>query len=264
MLSLALGHLQQCVLTGTVLLVDWTWPDLLYAGPSWEPNLWCAFFHQPAELAVPQNSILSGLQQGTKIDTFTHDHVFGSYKGVIQGYGTISQMQASQGRALCRRWLVLRKEFREKLEQRISQLLVGARRWLAVHVRRGDKGLEASANIDLTEDQILYRVVAQCAAWSCDGVFLCTDDAGLKERLTQRIRATRLMVSTHASTLTGKDGIGTHFDETLDKYQKAEDVMLEAYIMAVGCCGLVSTYSNVSAAVVYLSPEGYSFTTFWE
>jgi len=264
MLSLALGHVQQCAATGTVLLVDWTWPDLLYAGPSWEPNLWCVFYHQPAELVVPKKAIHNALKKGNYVETLTHEHVFGSYKGVIQGYGTIPPAQATLGRALCRRWLALRTQFREKLEQKLVQLLGGGCRWLAVHVRRGDKGLEASVNIDLSDDQILGRIITQCSTWSCDGVFLCTDDAGLKERLAGSIPHYGLRVSTYPSALSVKQGIGTHFDESLDKFRKAEDVMMEAYIMSHGCSGLLCTYSNVSASVVYLSQEGYPYTTFWE
>ena len=41
------------------------------------------------------------------------------------------------------------------------------------------------------------------------------------------------------------------------------DVVSEAFMMARGCVGLLSTYSNVSAAVVYLSPGNFNYTTFW-
>ncbi|CAK0892935.1 unnamed protein product [Prorocentrum cordatum] len=46
-----------------------------------------------------------------------------------------------------------------------------------------------------------------------------------------------------------------HFDSNIDAYKKAEDVMIEAMLMARGCHGLLSTFSNVSASCVYLSPE---------
>ena len=71
MFSLALGHADSCEKQGLGLVVDWIWPqcvpwrthghstcvarsssDLLYSGPPGEPNLWNAFFCQPAELKI--------------------------------------------------------------------------------------------------------------------------------------------------------------------------------------------------------------------
>ena len=34
--------------------------------------------------------------------------------------------------------------------------------------------------------------------------------------------------------------------------------------MARACHGLLSTFSNVSASVVYLSPDSFPYTTFWD
>lgn len=273
MLSLAVGHLEQCIVTGKCLLVDWSWPKLLYAGPSWEPNLWTVFFRQPAELAAPRHALLDALQRGHYVETKTHEFIFGNFKGVAQGCGTIDPELASKGRALCNRWLVMLDEFRAKVEQHLAHFLNGGLRWLAVHIRRGDKGLEAMANIELTEKQILSRITAQCAAWHCDGVFLCSDDPELKERLSQMLRVSAgprgvaLRVTSYFATLSAKATRakqGSHFDESLDKYQKAEDVMVEAMLMARAFHGLLCTFSNVSAFVVYFSPEGYPYQTFWE
>jgi len=108
------------------------------------------------------------------------------------------------------------------------------------------------------------RILAQCAAWHCSGVFLCTDDATVKARLKSKLESQFLVVSLYPATLSSTSGQAAHFDESLDKYKKAEDVVMEALLMARACHGLLSTYSNVSAAAVYLSPQGYPYSTFWD
>lgn len=270
MFSLALGHAQTCEQKGWALIVDWSSEELLYRGPPGEPNLWTAFFHQPAELAVQKSALVWALRQGQVCETDKHEVVFGAYRGVVEGYGVIPRHQASLGRALVRRTVALREKFAQRVKAVAEMLLGGGYRWLAVHIRRADKACEAKANFDLDDEDLLLRIVAQCAAWRCNAVFLCTDDAALKVRLTARLEASLaqggagLLVSTFPATLSAAAGQAAHFDKSLDSYQKAEDVVMEALLMARGCHGLLSTYSNVSAAVVYLSPEGYPYSTFWD
>ena len=81
-----------------------------------------------------------------------------------------------------------------------------------VHIRRSDKGCEAKANFELSDDRLLQRILQQppsqpslpralclslplsvscrCQAWGMNGVFLCTDDASLKQRLTNALERT--------------------------------------------------------------------------
>lgn len=270
MFSLAMGHMETCNQQDIALIVDWSGKDLLYRGPQGEPNLWTAFFRQPAELSFAHDpqALLQALQQGIYLETSKHDNVFGSYKGVIQGYGSIPPKQAASGRALCKRNLVLCQRFEKKLASAASQLLSGGHRWLAVHVRRSDKACEAQANFDLTDMDIVMRIEAQCLAWRCDAVFFCTDDAALKTRLQALISTACSQVirtvQVFPADLPRDSKQAPHSDKSMDAYKKAEDVMLEAMLMARGCHGLLSTYSNVSASVVYLSPEGFPYTTFWD
>jgi len=262
MFSLALGHMETCEKMGAALLVDWSSEELLYRGPPGEPNVWNAFFCQPAELKMPQEALRAAVDNGRYTGTSSHKVVYGNYRGVIQGYGSIPAHQAAQGRALCKRNIALRPKFQQKLQTVIDSLPFG--RPLAVHIRRSDKGCEAKANFELSDDRLLQRILQQCQAWGMNGVFLCTDDASLKQRLTNALERTGLSVSTYDSTLPTDGTKAVHFDKTVDAYKKAEDVVMEALLMAKGCHGLLSTYSNVSAAVVYLSHDKYPYTTFWD
>jgi len=270
MFSLALGHAERCEKQGWSLIIDWSGEELLYRGPPGEPNLWTAFFKQPAELKHEPEELLRVLRQGEFYETARHDAVFGAYRGVIQDYGGIPPHLAAHGRALCRRSVVLRERFTQRVQAAAETLLGGSHRWLAVHIRRSDKACEAKANLELTDDDIMLRIVAQCSVWCCDAVFLCSDDAALKQRLRARLSGSTesggagLVVNSYPSTLSAVAGQAAHFDKSLDKYQKAEDVVVEALLMAQGCHGLLSTFSNVSASAVYLSPEGYPYTTFWD
>lgn len=270
MFSLAMGHMLTCEQKGWTLVVDWSWEELLYKGPPGEPNLWNAFFHQPAEMACARDVLERALARGQYMETEKHDVVYGALKGVVQGYGSIPAHQAAQGRALVRKHVALRESFAQRLRSAMDSLLGGNRRWLAVHIRRGDKAIEAKANFELTDEDILLRIIAQCSAWRCNGVFLCTDDPSLKDRLKTQLETgielggPGLSVSIFPSTLSSVAGQGTHFDKSLDSYRTAEDVMFEAMLMARGCHGLLSTFSNVSASVVYLSPTGFPYTSFWD
>ncbi|CAJ1402448.1 unnamed protein product [Effrenium voratum] len=262
MFSLALGHADSCEKQGLGLVVDWSSSDLLYSGPPGEPNLWNAFFCQPAELKITPEALSQAIRFGQFVETSKHNVVWGAYRGVIQDYGDIPLHQAARGRALCRRNIVLRPRFQEKLESAMEHLPEGRR--LAVHIRRSDKASEAAANFELTDEGLLERILAQCVVWQMDGVFLCTDDAALKQRLTESLKQCGLLVSTYDATLPADASKAVHFDKSLDSYKKAEDVVMEVLLMARGCRGLLSTYSNVSAAVVYLSPDSFTYTTFWD
>lgn len=263
MFSLALGHAETCEKQGLGLIVDWTSSELLYRGPPGEPNVWTAFFVQPAEINIASEAIRHAIRSGQYMETSKHHVVYGHYRGVIQDYGGIPADQAARGRALCRRNIAVQPRFQEKLDQAMSSILKPGRR-LAVHIRRSDKVVEAAANFELSDDSLLKRIASQCVAWKMDGVFLCSDDASLKTRLTNSLERSGLSVSTYDATLPSEASQAAHFDKSLDSYKKAEDVVMETFLMAKGCHGLLSTYSNVSAAVVYLSPESFQYTTFWD
>lgn len=264
MFSIALGHAHQCAESGKTLVVDWSGDDLLYQGPPEQPNLWSAFFMQPAELVIERETLNNLLMRGQFVETDSNDAVFGALRGVMQGYGGIPKSFAAYGRAFVRETIALRVEFARRLHGAIDQILGSRCRWLAVHVRRSDKGVEAEANMRLTDGDILERVIRQCIAWRCDGVFLCTDDADLKTRSRVGLTAGGIQVATYDSALSTIPGQATHFDQSVDGYRKAEDVVMECFMMARGCYGLLSTYSNVSAAAVYLSSDNYPYTTFWD
>jgi len=264
MFSLALGHAETCEKLGMSLVVDWSGEELLYRGPPGQPNLWNTFFHQPAALQMPLEELKLALQHGHVVDSDQNKVVFGDMCGVVQERGNIPKNLASRGRALCRRIIVLQHGFEMKLNSAIERLLLGAHRWLAVHIRRSDKHVEAAANLQLTHEALKQRIFAQCSAWQMDGVFLCSDDADLKEHLRAALTEACLAVSIFPATLPTDSSKAVHFDTTIDSYQKAEDVVLETFIMARGCHGLLSTYSNVSASVVYLSHDDYPYCTFWD
>lgn len=263
MFSLALGHADTCERQGLGLIVDWSSSELLYRGPPGESNVWSAFFQQPADLQMTCEAVRQAIRSGRYLETTKHHAVYGRYRGVIQDYGGIPLEQAAHGRALCRRNIALQPRFQEKLEKTMASILTPGKR-LAVHIRRSDKVVEAAANFELSDEKLLQRIVAQCSAWQMDGVFLCSDDASLKKRLTRALDAAGLHVSTYDATLPSEASQAAHFDKSLDSYKKAEDVVMEAFLMAKGCHGLLSTYSNVSAAVVYLSSDGFPYTTFWD
>lgn len=270
MMSLALGHAERCEKNGWGLIVDWSSPELLYRGPPGEPNLWTAFFKQPAELTIQPEVLLQTLRDGRYMETEKNNTVFGQYRGVIQEYGTIPDQQAARGRALCKRNVVPRERFLQRLRAVQEKLLPDTHRWLAVHIRRGDKACEAKANFELSNEDIFLRIGMQCHAWNCNGVFLCSDDAGLKKKLEVQLSTSvrsggyGFAVSSYPSTLPTIAGQAAHFDKSIDHYQKAEDVVFETFLMARACHGLLSTFSNVSASVVYLSPSTYPYATFWD
>jgi len=64
MFSLAMGHADQCEKRGWALIVDWSDEDLLYRGAPGEPNLWTAFFQQPAEVLLQPEALHAALRQG--------------------------------------------------------------------------------------------------------------------------------------------------------------------------------------------------------
>lgn len=269
MFSLVLGHITTCERNGVALYVDWSDSDLLYCGPPGQPNVWQVFFKHPAEVFMSPQIINERLAKQDYEVTEDGNLVYGAFKGVIEGYGGIPPDCAAHGRALCRRWIHLRPDFEAKLREHEYELLGGNLRWLAVHIRRGDKAVEAASNFTLTDEAIISRIVMQCMVWQMDGVFLCSDDCKLKARLEEQLTqyasptGAALAVSSYDSTLT-QNAQCTHMDRSLDGFKKAEDIATEALLMAKCCHGLISTYSNVSASVVYLSPEGYPYTSFFD
>jgi len=191
-------------------------------------------------------------------------------EGVIEEWGGLTPECAARGRGLCRRNIALKADLLQRVRAAADRFLGGGRRWLAVHIRRTDKSVEAPVNFELNVENLVARIIMQCMVWQCDGVFLCSDDAALKQQLTVRLMcvplatngnsSTRLAVSAYPSSLS-RSGTAAHLDAGLDSYKKAEDVVMECLLMAQ-CHGLLSTYSNVSVAAVFLSGDEYPFTHF--
>mmetsp|Transcript_72882 Transcript_72882/g.202177 ORF Transcript_72882/g.202177 Transcript_72882/m.202177 type:complete len:550 (+) Transcript_72882:81-1730(+) len=272
MFSLALGLAEHLLIQGWGLYVDWSHHSLLYKGPPNEPNLWNALFRQPAEVAgFASSEDLAEAVFNQRFHTVkATEFVFGEYRGVLESSGQIPPGLARRGRTLCRRIIRMSQPVAHRLATLGEMLLGGGRRWLAVHVRRTDKVCEAASNLQLTDEDILQAIMRQCNRHATTGVFLCSDDSALKERIAARIpdlpgpQGTTLAVSTYKAALSNSPGQAAHFDTSVDAYQKAEDVVMEAFLMARGCHALLSTFSNVSASVVYLSPDRYPFATFWD
>eukprot|EP00913_Durusdinium_trenchii_P022220 g20879.t1 len=236
MFSLALGHADTCERQGLGLIVDWSSSELLYRGSPGESNVWSAFFQQPADLQMTCEAVRQAIRSGRYLETTKHHAVYGRYRGVIQDYGGIPLEQAAHGRALCRRNIALQPRFQEKLEKTMASILTPGKR-LAVHIRRSDKVVEAAANFELSDEKLLQRIVAQCSAWQMDGVFLCSDDASLKKRLTRALDAAGLHVSTYDATLPSEASQAAHFDKSLDSYKKAEDGGLDKLAVTLAGCG---------------------------
>mmetsp|Transcript_54692 Transcript_54692/g.122800 ORF Transcript_54692/g.122800 Transcript_54692/m.122800 type:complete len:342 (-) Transcript_54692:7-1032(-) len=264
MFSLVMGWLDALRKDARLLLVDWSSPDLLYSGRPGEPNIWTCFFKQPAELEVPREAIFAALHDGDVPRTTEADAIFGNYAGVADWGGTVSPALAAHGRALCEQWVELTPAFEMQLADVAASLFQPAGlRWLAVHIRRQDKHIESDANFAIGEGEMAQRIRKQCDAWMCKGVFLCSDDPKLKRSLRDSLSTGTLRVAMYEASLT-ESGEGVHFDSSLDGYKKAEDIVTETLLMARACHGLLSTYSNVSASAVYLSPPGYPYCTFWQ
>jgi len=249
--------------------VDLSSPKLLYRGPSGRPNLWSAFFEQPGELRYRRDNIFYSISEGCYFDWYgLPPEESWVLQGVIEEWGGLTPECAARGRGLCRRNIALSAALLQRVRAAANQFLGGHSRWLAVHIRRTDKTVEAPVNFALTHDKLVARIIAQCKVWHCDGVFLCSDDATLKQQLTMRIMgvpltpngSTKLIVSTYPSSLSSW-GTATHFDAGLDSYKKTEDVVMECLLMSQ-CHGLLSTFSNISVAAVFLSGDDYPYTYF--
>lgn len=271
--NLALCCAEQCERQGSAFLVDWSSPKLLYCGPPGRPNLWSAFFEQPAELRCRRDDLLCAIAEGLHFDWHglpPQDSWI--LQGVIEDWGGLTPECAARGRGLCRRNIALNAQLLRRVRAAAGQLLGGRRRWLAVHIRRTDKSVEAPVNFALSTDNLAARILVQCKVWGCDGVFLCTDDPTLKQELTARLAgaplaprgkapcSSELAVSAYPSTLSSW-GAAAHMDAGLDGYKKANDIVMECLLMAQ-CHGLLSTFSNVSVAAVFLSGDDYPYTYF--
>jgi len=180
--------------------------------------------------------------------------------------GRLDAATADAGRAATRRWVRVRRRVQARVERTAAELglgdygLGGASGWLAVHVRRTDKLEQCAAN-GVAEDSLSAQVRAFCAGLRCTGVLLCSDDKSLKSSLAASLRAAGLrtaLVDVPLSTTLQP----AHLDASLDARANAEDVLVEALLMARYCTGLLSTWSNVSVATVFFSPQGYSHAMF--
>lgn len=132
--------------------------------------------------------------------------------------------------------------------------------WLAAHIRRTDKLLQSPGNRH-ANDRLLDDIIELAARAGHGGVLLCTDDADLKQWLVGQLRAQGLAVAAYEAQLSDS-GLPCHKDHNLDRYRTAEDVLVETLAMAWHCEALISTWSNVSTAVVFFAKEDFEHHMF--
>jgi len=274
-----------------LLLIDMTDPRLRYRGPPGCPNIWTAFFDQPlaprdsrrtaqrasqgfpsgSSGAMPEVSLeeaVSSAAAAGRLEVSTvfgepHFDKLGSFRGSDEDTGRLDEDTARHGQDVIKRWIRIQPAIQAKVdrfcEERMSQ---EGLRWLAVHVRRTDKLLQSSGNRH-ADDSLCRDVVAVAKRDGFGGVVLCTDDATLKPWLETEL-ATRhgLAVASYSAVLSST-GLPCHKDAALDPYRTAEDVLVEMLIMSQHCDAIISTWSNVSTAVVFFArQEGFAWHMF--
>ena len=258
--SMAVAKLKKAENKGLALAINIQESTTVYASLNPEGNIWLDYFFQPHEVSHP--SLTRGAEP-TSIDT---DKIQPLTSAGIWGHAALSWSAGTvhDAREMVTRYLRLNPDFQTSVSNSANTLFVHDTRYLAVHVRLGDKEHEAPQNFTLTLDTMV-RVIKQTAIdfSQCSGIFLCTDDRELKANLRNALETGGFTVCTYASVLSENRGIGLHFDRSLDKRTKTTDIWHEVVLMARFCYGLVSTNSNVSTMAVYLAPHEYPHRDFW-
>lgn len=259
LLSAAFRLIEQCVERNQALLIDWSGPCLLYHG--WDGcNLWDEFFKQPAAALLPSRQIHALLKQD-KVSVFAGlPFSFDSHDRPHPG-------NIERGKLLCQRFARPRPEIVCLVHDFARIHLHGLHQescWLAVHIRRSDKGCESPENLRLTPESIAQAVLATCHSWSCGGVFICSDDWDLKLRVQKLVEAGGVPVVVYRPALSAQTQKPTHRSHAVAGHRKVFDVLFEILVMAHACCGLLSTHSTVSDFVIFFSAPDYMHRTFWD
>ena len=277
---LALGFLEHTATAqpGARLMIDWTDERICFHGHGAASrgcaNAWNHFFEQPVDgiatgmaTEAPGAAALQRAMNSNGVMLVTRFgkgwfQKLGEFRGADEGKkgsalvegGRLDPQSATRGRDAFRRWIKIRPRVLERAEAAQRASLDSSVRWLAVHVRQTDKVLQCPANA-IEHASLEAQTVAFCAALACGGVLLCTDDAALKRRMKANLSDAGLRVATFSALLSADDW-PSHKDRCLDRRQNAEDCLVEVLLMS-RCHALLSTWSNVSVATVYLSPPEY-------
>ena len=117
---------------------------------------------------------------------------------------------------------------------------------------------------DISLDSLVAQTVAYASALRLRGVFLCSCDAALKRALAQALQAAKLLTASLAdANLSSDSSLPPHLDRTVDARRNAQDCLVEVLVMS-RCAALLSTWSHVSAAVVYFAKNPLPFFMFGE
>jgi len=224
------------------------WSNLkTYPTPN-NTNLWNMLFMQPfttsgQSVRLARNLLISSEFPGD----FTHS------SGVSDRGGDINPKVLLQGRNLVLQHIRVRPHIQEKALKFIRGKLRRGMfpKILAVHIRRTDKHTESRLNFMLQYLDIYYMIQNHLRKNGYDAFFLCTDDRKLKSFMVAKAGKTCIIYNSRLSQL---DHVPPHFDENIDGYSKAEDVLVEVLCMA-SCSGFVSTLSNVANAVLFFAND---------
>ena len=252
--SYVLGKLRQVHAESKVALaINLQESATVYGASNVGGNIWIDYFQQPHEVThagytlVPQSTVTTKGKNIGSAGVYDHNPISNN-AGLV--YDT---------RELVSRYLRLQPDFQCHLQNLAQKIFKPGVKYLAVHVRLTVKWCEAKLNFELTlEDMVAAVVQAAKDFGDCWGIFLCSDDKDVKRYLGQAMLE-------HGFEVVGmtNSGLGLHFDRDLNKHTKTLDIWTETVLMARFCHGLVSTFSNVSSAVVYLSPYQYPHRDFW-
>lgn len=271
----ALGFLEteHCARPAARLLIDWTDDRILFHAASTSrsqtvpANCWSSFFEQP----LTQPTAATPRQPG-RLSVVTRFgppwfHKLGRFRGADEGGdeqdagkgGRLDAATADEGRAAFGRWLRVRRHVAERAAAAAESTFGKdgeSLRWLAVHIRRTDKLAQCKGN-HIGKSSLVAQALAFCTALGCGGIFLCSDDAAYKQAVASALVSVGgVRVATHAALLSSRKK-PSHKDSRLDRRLNAEDCLIETLLMGQHCMALLSTWSNVSVAAVYLSPPGY-------
>jgi len=272
MFTSGLGLVEKCAERGQALFIDWSGRGLLYRGYCERGNVWDEFFMQPAAAMLGHEALEDALTRGDVSD-FLGTPCMTTPKVGLPAW------HAAKGRLLCQRFAWLRPELRRVAQEFAEREMPGAVingsgndpapssavgcRWLAVHLRRSDKGDEAPENLALEEEEIARQAAITCHAWGCGGVYLASDDWRLKLGLRPRLEEEGLRVAAYAPVLSPDPRRCTHMDQELDAHRKTWDACFEIAVMAL-CQGLLCTHSFMANMAVYYSRPPYPYRSFWD
>lgn len=269
MFTSGLGLIEKCAERGQALIIDWSCRGLLYCGHGTRGDAWGEFFSQPAAALLSAEEIAEALRCGDVTD-FHGTPCMSTPKVGLPAW------HAAKGRLLCQRFAWMRPELWKVAHDFADAYLTGATasssgrslpeggcRWLAIHLRRSDKGDESPENLELSEAEISNQAIATASAWGCGGVYLASDDWEFKLRVQSLLQDRGLRVVTYGAMLSPDVRKCTHMDLTLDKHRKTWDACFEVAVMA-SCYGLLCTHSFMANMAIYYSRAPYHYRSFWD